>query len=193
MQGLVAGIDEVGRGALAGPMVMAVAAFATNRPPVEGITDSKKLTPRKRSILAPQITKAAAFVGFGWVDPWEIDELGMTRAWQLCSTRTLEGAPEIEMLFVDGTDYIESYQDLQKPVPKADLTIWQVGAASIIAKRMRDMEMEYLSSHYPGYGWEKNSGYGAKAHIAGLDMMGPTREHRRLFLRKWARKKGADL
>lgn len=190
---LIAGLDEVGRGALAGPMVAMVAAYSEKDPPVEGIMDSKKLTAARRKRLAPLLTKAAAYSNFGWVEPWEIDKLGMTRAWQLCCTRTLQGAPKFEMLYVDGTDIIENYMDMQQAVPRADESIWQVGAASIIAKVLRDAEMVHLSEFYSGYGWEGNSGYGTKQHYAGLDAHGVTKEHRRLFLRKWAKKNGVEL
>jgi ribonuclease HII len=171
---------------------MVVAAFETKDPPVEGITDSKKLTPKRREELAPILTKEADYVSFGWVEPWEIDEWGMAKAWQTCCTRTLIGAPEFELLLVDGTDYVRSYIDMQRSEPKGDLNYWQIGAASIIAKRMRDVEMEGLAVHYPGYGWEKNAGYGTKEHYAGLDEHGMTKEHRRLFLRKWKKRSTAS-
>jgi ribonuclease HII len=190
---LIAGLDEVGRGALAGPMVVVVAAFEEAPPPLDCITDSKKLTPARREELAPMITKAADYVGFGWSEAWEIDDIGMTAAWYKCCMRALNGAPQFEKLVVDGNDLVKGYSGYQLAVPKADLSVWQVGAASIIAKRMRDVEMEGLAEHYPGYGWESNVGYGTRQHYDALDEYGVTKEHRRLFLRKWAREKGIDI
>lgn len=181
---LIGGLDEVGRGCLAGPMVVAVTAFVDPVPPVGGLADSKKLTAEKREELSYRILPSCDWFGLGWVEPWEIDDLGMNAAWQLACSRALEGAPPMYLL-VDGDTAVGSWAlENQDVVVKGDQKEWQISAASIIAKFLRDQEMDYLSDFWPQYLWFKNKGYGTPEHRQGIKEHGPCREHRALFLRK---------
>lgn len=181
---LIAGLDEVGMGPLAGPLTVVVTLFGKKKPErLNGVMDSKKMKPKDREALAPIIIEEAEFFSTGWVSPWEIDELGMAAAWELACTRALETLPESDNLLVDGNRVIKSYGGGQRVVIKGDNIHWQISAASVLAKVLRDREMAYLSQHYPGYGWETNMGYGTKTHIAALKEMGPTPHHRQSFIK----------
>lgn len=181
--GLSAGMDEVGRGALAGPMLIVTAAYAMNEPPIAGIKDSKKTTKKGRAKLAGTLVELASYVGLGWASPGLIDSVGVEEAWQRAALASLSGAPPFSKLTVDGRVHVKGYGGIQEAVVKADDTTWQVSAASIIAKFLRDMDMQDMSAYYPWYSWEKNSGYGTAAHREGLLTHGPTPYHRRLFIR----------
>ena len=182
--GLVAGLDEVGLGALSGPMLIAVAAFPTGSIPIPGVNDSKKLTARKRESLFPVIMERASYVGFGWVHPLLIDQYGMSRCWQMAATEALKHAPSFDRLYVDGMRSVQGYRGNQSTEIKGDARIWQVGAASIIAKVARDRDMVDMARHYPGYKWESNKGYGSNAHWDRLREVGPCPYHRIRFLKK---------
>jgi ribonuclease HII len=190
---LTAGLDEVGRGCIAGPMLVVVLGFSEERAPVEGIRDSKQLDPVTRERLAPKILQASKFFGFGWAEPSEIDELGMTKAWQYACQMALARAPKFLKLCVDGQDSVDYYPGEQETVIHGDDLIWQIGAASIVAKVMRDNEMYYQAQFYPDYKWDRNAGYGTADHYALIQKNGITREHRKLFLRKFAKKTGLNL
>jgi ribonuclease HII len=177
------GLDEVGRGCIAGPITIAVTAFPKDHPKIPGVRDSKKLSKSKRELLAPRIYREAAFVGVGWVSAQFIDEHGITAAWQCAAMSALDGCPEMELI-VDGIDKVEEYQGPQKTVVKADDKHWEVSAASIVAKVLRDREMEYMASYYPGYGWETNSGYGTSTHRNKILEVGTNHLHRMTFLKK---------
>jgi ribonuclease HII len=185
------GLDEVGRGCLAGPLTVAVVAFTADHPKIPGVRDSKKLSKAKREELAPIIYKEAAFVGIGWASAQHIDEHGINAAWQSAAMEALEGCPEMNLI-VDGVDLVEEYQGVQEAVVKADDIYWQVSAASVVAKVMRDMEMEYMASYYPAYGWNSNVGYGTKGHRKQILLAGPSPFHRRSFLKKLLRQAGVS-
>lgn len=180
---LVAGLDEVGMGCLAGPVTAAVAIFPRNATRIEGVTDSKKLTHKKRMELVPLIFEQATFVGIGWAPPKVVNDYGLSEAWRRACLDALEGAPEVELLQVDGNKEVKGYRGYQETYVKGDALKWRIGAASIVAKVLRDLEMCDLGEFYPGYGWESNAGYGTLVHNNALCRLGPTSYHRDKYLR----------
>jgi ribonuclease HII len=182
--GLSAGLDEVGRGCLAGPMCVAVAAFPKGATPIPGVDDSKKLSFKKRMELAPIIMKEAVFFGIGWAHPTVIDEYGVTEAWQRACHDALEGAPHLNHLHVDGVIRVDNYIGAQTTYIKGDSLLWEISAASIVAKVIRDLDIIDMSPHYPAYKWEKNMGYGSQAHLDALFRLGPCSYHRGSYLKK---------
>ena len=182
-----AGLDEVGMGSVAGPITVAVAVFSNEMRKIPGLGDSKKLTKKRRQDMAPAIWNAAEFVGIGWVHPNIIDELGKTEAWNRACLDALEGMPRVDVLTVDGIIDVNGYCGKQITMPKADDKVWQVSAASIIAKVVRDIHMQDMAECYSGYGWERNSGYGTAQHMEAIKARGATSYHRLSFLThpKW--------
>lgn len=181
---LKAGLDEVGRGSWAGPLLVVVAAFYADTPKVQGVRDSKRLTAKKRQLLVPEIMKAAAAVGFGWSCAEEIDDVGINEAWQKACARALAAVPKLVVLYVDGDTRVENYSGKQEIIVRADSSIWQVSAASIVAKEARDLVMKDDSRRWPQYGWEKNSGYGTHQHQLAILEHGTSEMHRQTFLKK---------
>ena len=175
-------IDEVGRGPWAGPLV--VGACVLGDAQIEGLTDSKKLTPKKREALAPIIREQAA-VGLGWISAEELDRIGLSQA--LCKAARA-AVKQIKVPFheiiIDGTVNFLRDTPLASHVQvlkKADLLVPEVSAASIVAKVARDEYMYQLAKKYPGYGFKKHVGYGTAAHKAALEKLGPCPEHRKSF------------
>lgn len=203
--GCVVGMDEVGRGALAGPVTVGAAAVGPGtRLEVPGLTDSKMLTPARREAAVPQIRDWIP-VATGSAQPEEIDELGMTLALRLAGRRALAELAQAgicpEMIILDGKhDWLSADQDLlglAQPDPlegrfppagawegpvhmkiKADLSCASVAAASVVAKVERDEEMVRLSEQFPQFGWAGNKGYGAAGHRAAIQEQGPSIHHR---------------
>lgn len=185
---MCAGLDEVGMGALAGPICTTVVIFPTNAEPIEGVGDSKQLSASKRAELAPVIMKEASFFGIGWAHPSVIDEKGVEEAWRRACLDALEGAPAVDILMIDGNKHLHGFAGEQEGIAQGDAKVWQIGAASIIAKVVRDLEMAGMSKHFQAYQWEKNKGYGSRKHLEALFQLGPTFYHRGLFLKKiWLR------
>ena len=187
---MIVGIDEVGRGPWAGPLVMG--AVVLGDVTIPGLTDSKKLSKNKREVLAKQIIDTAEAYGIGWVDATELDEIGLSAALVLCCRRALEQitVPYHEII-IDGT--VNFLKDTSKgeyvtTMKKADLLIASVSAASIIAKVARDDYMVEADKTYPGYGFASHVGYGTAAHRAAIESMGVTPIHRLSFapLRQYA-------
>lgn len=177
---VVAGVDEVGRGPLAGPvMAAAVILDPTAIPP--GLNDSKKLTARVRQILSDAI-QASARVGIGEASVEEIDHINILRASHLAMCRAIAALDVTpDHVLVDG-NLIP--RDLALPATaliKGDGRSMSIAAASIVAKIRRDRLMWDLAQHYPGYGWETNMGYPSKSHILALQNLGVTPHHRRSF------------
>ncbi|MGV6800981.1 MAG: ribonuclease HII [bacterium] len=179
LPGLVAGIDEAGRGPWAGPVVAAAVILNKNCTPA-GLNDSKKLTAKRRSELAAALWKCAR-IGVGTASVEEIDTFNIGQATLLAMTRAAANLPAPPTTaIVDG---------IWKPrlacpaytVVKGDAKSLSIAAASIIAKTTRDRMMCELARNFPHYGWESNKGYGAKAHRLGLDEYGITEHHRRSF------------
>ena len=177
--GPVAGIDEAGRGPLAGPVVAAAVVLDPNRIP-SGIDDSKRLSAAARTRLFTQIEKAArTAVGIATVE--EIDRLNILGATKLAMQRAyaaLQLAAEVAL--IDGNQPPELPCPVI-PLVKGDSRSLSIAAASIIAKVTRDRMMHALAEEFPHYGWEKNAGYGTRTHLEGLARHGVCREHRKSF------------
>lgn len=178
------GIDEVGRGPWAGPLVVGACVL---REPIEGLNDSKKLTAKRREKLASEIHEKA-YCGLGWVSAAELDELGLSASLRKACREAVKAIqaqkPEFNEIIIDGTINFLSDTPLGKYVavlPKADALVPEVSAASIIAKVARDTYMIELAKKYPGYGFEKHVGYGTAAHKAALLELGSCEEHRKSF------------
>lgn len=180
---MILGIDEAGRGPWAGPLV--VGAAVLGGAVIEGLTDSKKLTKKKREALYDEIKEKSLGYASGWVTAHELDELGMSQALRLATRRAVEQitVPYSEII-IDGT--VNFLADTGKgkyvqAMPKADLLVPSVSAASIIAKVERDRYMEALDEKYPGYGFKSHAGYGVTKHRAAIEELGVTSEHRLSF------------
>ena len=176
---LVAGVDEVGRGPLAGDVVAAAVILAESPP--EGVTDSKMLTPERREALAERIRDEAASWALGRATVAEIDELNILQASLLAMRRAVEALPiQPSLVLVDG-NRLPKWPYEARAIVKGDLTEPSIGAASILAKVQRDAEMLALHEHYPAYGFDRHKGYPTKAHLAALETAGISPVHRRSF------------
>lgn len=177
---IVAGLDEVGRGPWAGP-VMACAAILRGLAPA-GLADSKKLTRARREALEPLLF-AICDAGFGEASVDEIDGLGIRAATHLAMRRALTALPrDPDHLLIDGNDrpgWIDRPCDL---IVGGDGRAPAIAAASVLAKLRRDRGMVALAQQHPGYGWERNAGYGTAAHREALARLGVTPHHRRSFM-----------
>ena len=176
----IAGIDEAGRGPLAGPVVSA-AVILPIAFHVPGVTDSKKLSPKKRERLFDEIYAHAISVGIGIVDPVEIDRINILQASLLAMAIAVENlAPQPDHLLIDGTFPIPS--DLpQQPIPKGDALSISIAAASIIAKVSRDRLMQKYHHYYPQFDFPKHKGYPTRAHREAIRKFGCCPIHRRSF------------
>jgi len=176
---LVAGVDEAGRGPLAGPVVAAAVILPEGRVP-RGIDDSKRLAPDKREALHARILDVAA-VGVGVASVDEIDRLNIRQATFLSMRRAVEGLGCTPAhVLVDG-DALPGLSVPATAVVGGDGVSLSIAAASIVAKVTRDRLMTTLAAECPGYGWERNMGYGTREHREALARLGPTRHHRRSF------------
>ena len=176
---LVAGVDEVGRGPLAGDVVAAAVILAES--PLEGVTDSKMLTPKRREALAERIRDKALSWALGRATVAEIDELNILQASLLAMRRAVEALPiQPSLVLVDG-NRLPKWPYEARAIVKGDLSEPSIGAASILAKVQRDAEMQALHEHYPAYGFDRHKGYPTKAHLAALETVGVSPMHRRSF------------
>ncbi|MBF9044572.1 ribonuclease HII [Rhodobacterales bacterium HKCCE4037] len=178
--GVVAGVDEVGRGPWAGPVTACAVVLDPARIP-EGLNDSKKLTEARRDALALQI-EAVADVSLGWASVEEIDALNIRQATFLAMCRAIEGLSlRPDHALIDGNAIPPDLPCTSTCVVKGDGRSVSIAAASIVAKVRRDTLMKELAVMHPGYGWETNMGYGTAKHTAGLHDLGVTPHHRRSF------------
>lgn len=185
----ILGIDEVGRGPLAGPLVVGAVILPEAHPEwVLELKDSKKLSVKKREALSEVILAEALATGLGWVSPSEIDKLGIGEALRLATRRAVEEVRGCNVPFsqiiIDGkVNFLSgtSLGEFVSTVVKADDLIKEVSAASIIAKVARDHYMHEMGEKFPGYGFEKHVGYGTAKHIAAIRELGVCPEHRRSF------------
>jgi ribonuclease HII len=176
----VAGIDEVGRGAWAGPVTVCAAVTGLRRAP-EGLTDSKLIPPKRRTRLAAVLTGWVTSYALGQASPEEIDALGMTAALRLAALRALEGLPEPpEAVILDGKhNYLAGGGPWQvRTVIKGDQSCVSVAAASVIAKVRRDGEMAELGVEHAPFAFADNAGYPSPVHRSALEELGPTPLHR---------------
>ena len=178
----VAGIDEAGRGAWAGPVYAAAVVLPLDRSDLadllDGVRDSKLLSPARREALLPVIEDVAVATGVGWASPAEIDEIGIAPATRQAMLRALSGLNgQVSALLIDYVRLPES--DLhQRSLPKADARCLSVAAASIVAKVTRDRLMMQLGEDLPGYGFARHKGYGTRQHRQALVQLGPSPIHR---------------
>ncbi len=180
MRQCTAGVDEVGRGPLAGPVVAAAVILRPNAWPV-GLKDSKRLTARRREVLAQEIRAQAWCWALGRAEVSEIDDLNILRASHLAMQRAVAGLSlRPEFLLVDG-NLLPSFAIPAVAVIKGDDRVPEISAASIIAKVARDAEMVRVARDYPGYGLEKHKGYPTAEHLAALRRLGPCPLHRCSF------------
>jgi ribonuclease HII len=177
---LIAGVDEVGRGPLVGDVVTAAVILDPTKP-IEGLTDSKKLSEKKLALLFDLITENALSISVGRCSPVEIDQLNILQATMVAMQRAVEGLSiQPEFVFIDGN----RCPDLLMPseaIVKGDLRVAEISAASIIAKVTRDREMVELDKRYPEYGFAKHKGYPTKAHFEALEKLGVIDEYRKSF------------
>lgn len=177
---LLAGIDEVGRGPLVGAVIAAAVILDTRRP-VDGLADSKELSPRRREALDAEIREKAAAYALGEASPAEIDELNIFHATHLAMRRAIDGlTPAPEYLLVDG-NCLPGHHVPGQAVVKGDARHPAISAASILAKVARDARMLTLDARHPGYGFARHKGYPTPEHLAALERLGPIVEHRRSF------------
>lgn len=177
---MIAGVDEAGRGPLAGPVV-ASAVILNPDDPIVGLDDSKKLTAKRRVVLETEIRARALYIGVGMASVEEIDAINILQATFLAMTRAVEAlAHEPQHILVDG-NRLPRWRYSAEAVVGGDALHPCISAASIIAKETRDRIMIEAALEHPHYGWESNKGYGSAKHMAALKVHGPTPLHRRSF------------
>ncbi|MGF1708254.1 ribonuclease HII [Enterovibrio baiacu] len=178
---LIAGVDEVGRGPLVGAVVTAAVILDPNNP-IEGLTDSKKLTDKKREVLFEQIKEKALAWSLGRAEPEEIDDINILAATMLAMERAVNGLPIApDYVLIDGNRVPSGITVPAQAVVKGDLRVAEISAASILAKVVRDREMEALDKEYPQYGFAKHKGYPTKAHFEALEQHGAIEGYRKSF------------
>ena len=180
----ICGVDEVGRGPLAGPVVSAavIMPFDDRK---EGVDDSKKLSAKKREELASLIEKKAVALNICLVEPEKIDEINILEATKLCMKNAVEGLKiKPDFVITDGNMKLDIDME-QASIVKGDALSYTIGSASIAAKVYRDKLMDGYAEIYPQYGFEKHKGYGTSAHIDAIKTNGLCPVHRRSFTKKW--------
>ena len=180
---LVAGLDEVGRGPLAGPVAAGVAVLPRN---LKGqwvglIRDSKQMTPTQREQALPYIQNAALALGVGMSTSQEIDDIGIVQATRLAMTRALDSLPLLPQFLLLDAFPLPGVAIPQKAIIRGDALCLSIAAASIVAKVTRDRLMVEQDAKFPGYGFARHKGYGTKEHIRSLMRLGPCAIHRRTF------------
>jgi ribonuclease HII len=179
---LIAGIDEVGRGPLAGPVVACAVVMPPDQRAIRGVDDSKKLTADERDRLAVRIIETAISVGIGAASVREIDRVNIYHANVIAMRRALKRLSVVpDHVIIDGKR-IRTLEWDHTAIVGGDAKCYSIACASIIAKVTRDRVMRALARRYPGYRWENNVGYSTKAHFEGLAAQGITPHHRRSFI-----------
>ncbi len=185
--GRCAGVDEVGRGCLFGPVFAAAVvlpAAGAERLGIAGLTDSKKLSARRRAALVPQIEAECLAWALGQASAAEIDRCGIRAATEAAMRRALQRLPQPpSLVLVDGNLPLRGWCGDQLALVGGDSLCPAIAAASVLAKQARDALLERLAHRFPGYGLERHRGYGTQAHRDALERWGPTPLHRRSFLR----------
>jgi ribonuclease HII len=176
----VAGVDEAGRGPLAGPVVAAAVVLPEDTV-IEGADDSKQLAPEVREEIFHRIMATARCVGIGAASVREIDRRNILRATTVAMERAIDHLSEApDHIVIDGL-YVKWLGKAHEAVVDGDALIHSIGCASIVAKVIRDRLMQRLARRYPGYGWERNAGYGTVEHRSAIDELGLTPHHRLTF------------
>ena len=182
------GIDEVGRGAIFGPVFSAVVVLNEKNKFIlkqSGVTDSKKLTPKKRKLLLPKILLLSSDYGIGQSSAREIDKFGIRFATELSMIRAIKKLKEMPSeLMIDGPLLLRPWNGIQKNIVSGDSKFISIASASILAKVSRDNLMERLEKEYSGYLICKNKGYGTREHLSLIKKNGITNLHRKSFLKK---------
>ena len=184
---VIVGVDEVGRGPLAGPVTAAAVFFDRQKITSDLLTkidDSKKIAQKKRATISKQI-ESIAIIGIGWASSGEIDQLNILEATMLAMQRAISSLrkqiiSDPDYILIDGNK-VPRLDFPSKAIVRGDEKSLSIAAASIVAKSKRDAFMTSLSKLYPGYGWEKNAGYGTREHLAAIEREGITVHHRRSF------------
>lgn len=180
----VCGVDEVGRGPLAGPVVCAAVIMPLDDI-IEGVDDSKKLSEKKRDMLSQKIPEKAIACRICLIEPQIIDEINILQATRLCMKNAVEGLDvKPDFVITDGNMTLDIAVP-QKSIIKGDSLSYTIGCASIVAKVHRDALMTKYAELYPGYGFADNKGYGTKMHIDAIIRAGLCPIHRRSFTTKW--------
>ena len=182
----VAGVDEVGRGPLAGPVVCAAVIMPLEEElRIQGIDDSKKLSAKKREQLAKEIMRVARAYAIVEIDEGTIDEINILQATRLGMKRAVEElALAADMVLTDGNMTLD-IKAPQRSIVKGDALVYSIGAASILAKTYRDDLMRQFAEEFPAYGFERNVGYGTAEHIRAIGEVGICRIHRKTFVKKF--------
>ena len=178
--GVVAGIDEVGRGPLAGNVVTACVVMPAE-PVLPWVDDSKKLSETRREKVFQEIMDIALYVGIGQVSPEEIDRINILEATKKAMREAAAQVPA-DIFLIDAVTGL-GLNGQEVPIIKGDATSYAIAAASIVAKVTRDRQMQELDNLYPQYGFARNKGYGTAEHVAALKEYGPCPAHRRTFIR----------
>ena len=182
---LIAGIDEAGRGPLAGPVVIGIAIMPENSM-IEGVNDSKKVSEKKREKLYDLITQEAIAWNVGIADQNEIDEINILNATKLALTRAIDGLKiKPDLILVDALTNINTLGIPYKSIIKGDAKEYSIAAASILAKVTRDRMMREYDEIYPQYGFSGHKGYGTAKHIAAIKEYGPCILHRKSFIKNF--------
>ena len=184
---VIVGVDEVGRGPLAGPVTAAAVFVDRQKITLDlstKIDDSKKIPKKKRAIISKQI-EGMAMIGMGWASSGEIDQLNILEATMIAMKRAVLSLRkqiilDPDYILIDGNK-VPSFDFPSKAIVRGDEKSLSIAAASIVAKSKRDAFMTSLSKLYPCYGWEKNAGYGTREHLAAIERKGITAYHRRSF------------
>lgn len=180
-QGVIAGVDEVGRGPLVGAVVTAAVILDPNQP-IIGLTDSKKLSEKKRQQLADEIQHKALAWSLGRAEVSEIDTLNILHATMLAMERAVAGLGVVpDVVLIDGNRVPNGLKHCGQAVVKGDSLVAEISAASILAKVARDAEMAALHQQYPQYGFDQHKGYPTAAHLAAIKQYGVIAQHRTSF------------
>ena len=184
---VIVGVDEVGRGPLAGPVTAAAVFVDRQKITLDLLTkidDSKKISQKKHATISKQI-ESIAIIGIGWASSGEIDQLNILEATMLAMQRAISSLrkqiiSDPDYILIDGNK-VPRLDFPSKAIVRGDEKSLSIAAASIVAKNKRDAFMSSLAKLYPGYGWEKNAGYGTREHLAAIEREGITVHHRRSF------------
>ncbi len=183
--GYICGVDEVGRGPLAGPVVCAAVIMPADCV-IAGVDDSKKLSARKREFLAEEIKKRATALSVCRVEADVIDRINILEATKLCMKNAVESLSVTPSFVITDGNMTLDIAIPQKCIVKGDEKSYTIGCASIVAKVFRDALMDEYAERYPAYGFERNKGYGTREHIEAIISSGLCPLHRRSFVSKWS-------